>query len=180
MSVQEDRREAFYCDHLQKAGGHSPNFDALSIEIAVGLSHTYDILQQQLSRSLARYGLSKSTVNILLILRYGPTEGMQLHDLGELLLVSRANVTGLIDHMESKGYVRRVVDPHDRRVRFARITKKARALLDRYMPVHYRRVKSLLRDLSSQQKQALATLLKEARQSVLANSQSGNEENQVA
>ncbi len=28
---------------------------------------------------------------------------MLLHSLGELLLVSRANITGLVDHLEEKG-----------------------------------------------------------------------------
>ncbi len=60
-------------------------------------------------------------------------EGMQLHDLGELLVVSRANITGLIYHFEQKGYVNRVVDQQDRRARFARITRKAEALLDEFM-----------------------------------------------
>ena len=59
---------------------------------------------------LGPFGVSKSSVNLLMMLRHGPNEGMQLHDLGELMLVSRANITGLIDHLEQKDYVTRVVD----------------------------------------------------------------------
>ncbi len=94
---------------------------------------------------MADYGLSKSTLNILMLLRHGPADGMQLHDLGELLLVSRANITGLIDHLEEKGYVKRVVDAGDRRARYARITKKAEALLDRIHPASLPQYKRALR-----------------------------------
>ena len=89
---------------------------------------------------MADFGLSRSTFNILVLLRYGPTEGMQLHDLGDMLLVSRANVTGLISHLEEKGYVTREVSEQDRRARYAKVTPKGEELLDKVMPVHYRKI----------------------------------------
>jgi MarR family 2-MHQ and catechol resistance regulon transcriptional repressor len=95
-------------------------------------------------------------------------EGMQLHDLGALLLVSRANITGLMDHLEEKGYVTRVVDNHDRRARLAQITEKGRALLDEFMPIHYANISRLLRDMSNGEKESLVALLKKMRSSVSA------------
>lgn len=94
---------------------------------------------------------------------------MQLHDLGELLLVSRANITGLIDHLEGKELVKRVVDSHDRRARLAKITKKGEALLDEFMPIHFRNLRNLLEGLSGDEKTALAQLLKAVRVSVAKN-----------
>jgi MarR family 2-MHQ and catechol resistance regulon transcriptional repressor len=91
---------------------------------------------------------------------------MQLHDLGELMLVSRANITGLIDHLEQKAYVTRVVDREDRRARFARITRKGEELLDAFMPVHFRNVKAMLQGLSETEKATLLRLLKKTRQSI--------------
>jgi MarR family 2-MHQ and catechol resistance regulon transcriptional repressor len=91
---------------------------------------------------------------------------MQLHDLGELLLVSRANITGLMDHLEEKGYVTRVVDVQDRRARVARITKTGEALLDDFMPLHYRNIKSMLQGLSEAEKTTLLFLLKKTRASI--------------
>jgi len=115
---------------------------------------------------MGRYGLSKSTFNLLMLLRHGSPEGMQLHDLGELLLVSRANITGLIDHLERNGWVERVVDPQDRRARLASITPKAQALLDEFIPVHNRTLQRLLGGLTKAEKQTLGRLLKKKRSSV--------------
>ena len=178
--MPESRRESFYRDHLHEGGGQCPEFDPQSVQIAVNLALTYDLLQNQLSRAAATHGLSKSTLNVLLILRHGPPSGMQLHDLGELLLVSRANVTGLIDHLESKGMVKRMVDPNDRRARIARITRKGEILLDQYMPTHYRQIRTLLQNLSSQEKVTFLSLLRKSRDSIAAGTEGSEAEDKVA
>ena len=165
-----DRREDFYCDSLRGSAALYGGFDLLSAETALNVHCTYDILHQQLARRMSEVGLSKSTANILLVLRHGPPEGMQLHDLGELLLVSKASITGLIDHLEKKGYVKRIIDAQDRRARYARITPKAEALLDKFMPTHYENIRILLQDLSNKEKQALVDLLRKARLSLAAHS----------
>lgn len=165
-----DRREAYYHERVKQSGPRYPGFDLLSSYITLDLLHTYDVLHQLTARYMAGFGLSKSTLNILMLLRHGPAEGMQLHDLGELLLVSRANITGLINHLEAKGYVKRIVDASDRRARYARITKKAEALLDEFMPLHYHNIKMLLEDLTDGEKGALLTLLKKMRTSLTAHS----------
>ncbi len=169
--MPEDRRENYYHERMRQCGPQYPGFDLASAEIAVTLLYTYDVLHQFVSRYAAEYGLSKSTINILLLLRHGPPEGMQLHDLGELLLVSRANITGLMDHLEEKGYVKRVVDTSDRRVRNARITKKGEALLDEFMPVHYCSLRALFRDLSAEEKATLTRLLRKTRASIDAHAE---------
>jgi MarR family transcriptional regulator, 2-MHQ and catechol-resistance regulon repressor len=169
--VSEDRREAYYHDRLRESGPQYEGFDLLSVEIALGFIQTYEVFNQVVSRYMSEYGLSKSSLNVLMLLRHGPAGGMQLHELGELLLVTRANITGLIDHLEEKGYVKRVVNAHDRRARYARITEKAEKLLDEFMPVHYRNVKALLQDLTTGEKEMLLTLLRKTRASLTAHSE---------
>jgi MarR family 2-MHQ and catechol resistance regulon transcriptional repressor len=166
--MTEDRREAFYNERIRRAGPQYPGFDLPSVEIYMSLRHTEDVLNQACCHTLTQHGLSKSSVNILMLLRHGPEEGMQLHDLGDLLLVSRANVTGLIDHLENKGFVTRAMDPHDRRARLARITAIGEEFLDTYMPVHHRNVKMMLKGLSDTEKATLLQLLRKTRESISA------------
>jgi MarR family 2-MHQ and catechol resistance regulon transcriptional repressor len=92
-----------------------------------------------------------------------------LHDLGELLLVSRANITGLIDHLEQKELVTRSVDLADRRARFAKITPSGQALLEQLIPAHNETVQLLLQEMTGDEKQMLIKLLKKARLSLAAN-----------
>lgn len=166
-----DRRESHYNECLERLGPRYPGFDVLSSQVSLGLLYTYDTFHQIVARYMAEFGLSKSTFNILMLLRQVRDQGMQLHDLGELLLVSRANITGLIDHLEEKGYVVRVVDANDRRARYARITKKAEALLEEFVPLHYGNVRMLMGDLTTAEKETLVALLKKARSSLMAHSE---------
>jgi MarR family 2-MHQ and catechol resistance regulon transcriptional repressor len=139
--------------------------------VSLALLYTYDVFHQIVSRYMAEFGLSKSTFNILMLLRSAPDEGMQLHDLGELLLVSRANITGLIDHLEEKGYVIRVVDTNDRRARYARITDKGEALLDEFVPLHHGNIRMLMGDLTTTEKETLVILLKKTRSNLMVHSE---------
>jgi MarR family 2-MHQ and catechol resistance regulon transcriptional repressor len=164
--VPEDPREAFYHERIRECGPHYSGFDMPSVEAALNLVYSHDVLHQAMARYLGEFGLSRSTFNILMVLRHGHPEGMLLHTLGELLLVSRANITGVVDHLEQKGYVKRVVDQHDRRARFARITREGNELLDRVIPVHFRMIKGLMSGLSDAEKEQLVTLLKKARSSM--------------
>src|SRR5262249_41129158 len=148
-TVSENRRDAFYHDRLRQCGPQYAHFDLLSAETALSLLYTYDVFHQISAKYLADFGLSKSTLNVLMLARHGAPEGMLLHNLGELLLVSRANITGLIDHLEQKGLIKRVVDSHDRRARYAQVTEKGEKLLDQVMPVHYQNITGLLKDLTA-------------------------------
>ena len=161
-----DPRESFYQNKCQELGRLYPEFDRPSSEVMLNLIYTYDVVASSTGKFLGQYGLAKSSFNILMNLRHGPPEGMQLHDLGELLLMTRANVTGLIDHLEEKGLVRRVVDATDRRARFARITKKGEALMDKLVPRHFRRIQKRLQTFSEDEKQTLVVLLKKLRAAV--------------
>jgi MarR family transcriptional regulator, 2-MHQ and catechol-resistance regulon repressor len=164
--VPEDPREAFYHERVRECGPSYKGFDLPSTEAALNLAYTYDVLHQSMSRYMADFGLSKSTFNILMILRHGNPEGMLLHNLGELLLVSRANITGLVDHLEQKGYAKRVVDEQDRRARFARITRKGSDLLDLVVPLHFNTIHEMFGGLDNGEKEQLTELLRKARASM--------------
>jgi MarR family 2-MHQ and catechol resistance regulon transcriptional repressor len=155
----------YYRERLQRFAGECPHSDLPASQIIFDLLYTYDVLHQVTGRYMADFGLSKASFNILMILRYGPPEGMQLHALGDLLLVSRANITGVIDSLEARGYVTRVVDDVDRRARYARITKQAQDLLDEFLPIHSRNIATLFQDLNADEKRELSGLLKKTRDS---------------
>lgn len=167
----DDRREAFYDTHFESCRLHYEPFDELASRLVVELILTCDIASQLFARQLSEFGLSKSTYNILMLLRHAPPEGMQLHDLGELLLVSRANITGLIHHLEQKGYVTREVPASDRRVRYARITAEAVKLLDCVTPAHLSEIAESLGEVSKAEQEELRRLLQRVRSSLLIRAQ---------
>ena len=74
----------------------------------------YRTVLKRLNARLSKEGITFSQYSVLLALaRNGP---MQMNKLGEHMLVAPANVTGLVDRMEKKGYVKRRRDENDRRL----------------------------------------------------------------
>jgi MarR family 2-MHQ and catechol resistance regulon transcriptional repressor len=160
--VRVDRREDLYEGLLQDTTLDRPEFDRAAIAAALNLAFTYDVQQSVLWKGLS-YGLARSSFNLLAILRYTHPEGLQLSEIGELLITSRANITGIVDHLEQKGYVKRVIDPRDRRVRIAQLTKSGETLLDEVMPRHKDRLVELFSNLTLEEIQTLIGLLKKVR-----------------
>ncbi len=171
--VQRDRREAFYDSLVKEFGPKFGTHEPFAMRVGLELIFTCDMMHQIVTRDFANYGLSKSTYNILMLLHHGPEIGMQLHELGDLLLVSRANITGLIDHLEQKGLVTRTVDAVDRRARYARLTPSACTLLDRIAPAHNQNMDRLLQELTGAEKEVLLTLLRKTRESMARQCQDG-------
>ncbi|HYY42221.1 MAG TPA: hypothetical protein VE775_05770, partial [Pyrinomonadaceae bacterium] len=92
-----DKRERHYLNRMRHHSERYVEFHWPSVELLINLVYTCDIVQTQLARKLEAHKLSLGAFNTLMILsRYAET-GCPMHELGELLLVSRANITGLID-----------------------------------------------------------------------------------
>jgi MarR family 2-MHQ and catechol resistance regulon transcriptional repressor len=92
-------------------------------------------------------------------LYYAGEEGLPLSELGQRMLVSRANITGLVDRLERDGLVVRVVDPKDRRVIRAQITPRAVQLIHGVLPLHMDLLKRATSSLNIEEKETLIRLL---------------------
>jgi|SRR5207253_3299792 len=154
-----DKREHHYLSRMREHGGRYREFDRPSIELLLNLAYTYDVIHTHLARKVESHGLSLGAFNVLTILSRYEKEGCQMSELGELLLVSRANVTGLVDLLVKKNLVERTEDARDRRVRMVRLTKAGQNFLESILPAHYARVREMFRGMSIKDKTALSKLL---------------------
>ena len=91
-------------------------------ELWQNIRDIYRAALKRLNAKLRKERITFSQYSVLLALsRKGP---MQMNKLSEHMLVAPANVTGLVDRMEKKGYVRRRKDEKDRRLYVIEATKK--------------------------------------------------------
>lgn len=161
-----DSRENFYRERAHRYGRKFPQYDPPSVELLLNLIYTYNVVETYLKRRLAELDLSLSAFNALMILNRSEGKGCPMHEIGQLLLVTRANVTGLVDSLEKRGLVERLEDSNDRRIRIARITDRGDALLESILPDHYARMKRMFDELNDQDKTSLNQLLPRVRHSV--------------
>jgi MarR family 2-MHQ and catechol resistance regulon transcriptional repressor len=171
--LEPDSREHHYLERMRRHSSKYQDFHWPSVELLVNLIYTCDVLQTRLARAVEEQGLSPAAFNVLMILSRNEGRGCPMHELGEVLLVSRANVTGLVDCLERKNLVERVADPADRRVRLVSITEAGQKLLEKLAPGHYASVREMLKEIKNSEKATLNALLTKLRRSVQRSVQNG-------
>lgn len=84
----------------------------------------------------ARWKISPSQFNVLNLL-HGAPDGLSQSELSRQLVMHRSNVTGLVDRLESHGWVVRREDAADRRAWCVVLTAAGRRLIEEILPHYY-------------------------------------------
>lgn len=96
---------------------------------------TADVFLREGQRLFRPHGITAAQYNVLSALAE-EWEGLSQRELGDVLVVDRSNVTGLVDRMEKAGWVRRADDPADRRVYRVKLTPAGRTLWEKISPAY--------------------------------------------
>jgi len=115
---------------------------------------------------LRQVGLTPARLNLLMVLFLCGDRALTVSELGELLVVSPGNITGLVDGLVKDRLVRRVAYPGDRRAVAFELTTRGCRLVRWLAPLHPRLIRSLMSGLSRAQARSLARLLDEMRKRV--------------
>jgi MarR family 2-MHQ and catechol resistance regulon transcriptional repressor len=110
-----------------------------------------------------QYDLSPGRFNVLMSLFGSPNHTQSLSDLGDYLVVTRANITGLVDGLVEDGLLRRIDHPDDRRVVLAQLTDKAVEFLNWFAPQHHKNIKKLMSVFTVEEKRTFVKLLDKLR-----------------
>jgi MarR family 2-MHQ and catechol resistance regulon transcriptional repressor len=129
----------------------------LDAVLVYNLLKTNSYLSHFIDAGLRQERVTASQFNVLLVLQSAGDEGMLMGAIGERLVVTKSNVTGLIDRMERQGLV--VRGRHrDRRATVVRLTKAAVDLLKATLPRHADLLAELSGSLTDTEKRTLVRL----------------------
>jgi len=111
----------------------------MKAELAPRLIHeivaTADLFLNESQRLFRPHAMTAPQFNVLNILAaQAGGRGLSQRELGDILVVDRSNVTGLLDRMEKAGWVRRADDPGDRRIYRVVLTSKGKKLWEKIAP----------------------------------------------
>lgn len=134
----------------------------LDAMLVYNILRTHSYLSPSIDAALRRHNLTAAQFNTLLVLRAAGGHGALMGRIGERLVVTKSNVTGLVDRLEAQGLVKRGED-RDRRATLVRLTRAGRALVNRAMPRHAALLAAMTRCLGRAEKAALIRLLTKLR-----------------
>ncbi|MFA6355786.1 MAG: MarR family transcriptional regulator [Candidatus Omnitrophota bacterium] len=109
-------------------------------------------------RFFAKFGVTTAQYDILAILKYSEKKLTQ-SDLGINRVVSRSNITGILDRLERVGMAKREGSADDRRVKYISITKKGLDLIEKVESKYFDNVKKLVWFLDEKDKKELVEIL---------------------
>jgi DNA-binding MarR family transcriptional regulator len=105
------------------------------------------MLLEQIELDLAQAKLpSLSWYDVLFALSEAPEHKLRLHELAQAVLLSRSNLTRLVDRLEVAGLIQREQCSNDRRGAFAVITQEGHAMLDRMWSVYGQGIENYFAD----------------------------------
>jgi len=94
---------------------------------------------------------------------YRQPDGMLMSEISRFLMVSKGNVTGIVDRLVSDGFVVRSQRNGDRRTSFISLTRKGRAIFAEMASAHEKWVDELLNSVSARDADQLSLKLKSFR-----------------
>lgn len=116
----------------------------------------------------ARYGLSGPKFNVLVHLYMAGDCGLIQSELSKKLLVSRANITGILERLEKEELIVRTSDPADKRVTRVCLSERAASLVHTFLPIHNEYMYKVMSALDMPEKETLIKLAKKLKQGLAA------------
>jgi DNA-binding MarR family transcriptional regulator len=135
-----------------------PGASPTATEAAMNLVRTADLLVKRISDLVQPFGLSPSSALALGILVDAKTP-LPPNEIAKRMIISRATVTGLLDSLERRGYVRREPHSSDRRMLFIEPTESGCRVAQEFRLVVHHHQKEWLAALSETEQRQLIDVL---------------------
>ena len=109
--------------------------EALPVRLWLRLLGSYSAIERQLrTRLQARFRTTMPRFDAMAQLRREP-DGMTMGQLSDWMMVTKGNITGLVDRLIADGLAERTRAPNDGRSSIVRLSKSGRARFDRIAPI---------------------------------------------
>jgi len=116
---------------------------------------------KRLASSLFRqYDLSFPQYNILRVLDASEGGQTRITEVGRIMLVSGANMTGLAKRLEKNGFIQRGSDARDERVTLLQITDKGKTVLAEIESARDKLLENMLQGFSEEDRKAIYTMIR--------------------
>ena len=136
-----------------------PDASGRATEAAMNLVLTADQLVKHIADLLRPFEISPAGGLVLSSLADSESP-LSPNTIAERLIISRASVTGLLDSLERRGYVKRAPHGSDRRMLLIELTDAGRKVARDFRPIVHRYEKKWLGALSEKEQVQLTALLR--------------------
>jgi DNA-binding MarR family transcriptional regulator len=135
-----------------------PTASARATECAMNLVFTAGLLEKRIATLLQPLHLTPASGLVISILADAESP-LPPNAIADRLIISRATVTGLLDSLERRAYIRRLPHPSDRRMVLAEITAAGRQAASAFRPIVHQHQKGWFAVLGETEQRELLVML---------------------
>ncbi|MEE8424493.1 MAG: TolC family protein, partial [Elusimicrobiota bacterium] len=165
MTVSREDLGKYYGKSLKKLQKKIPALDSEHVETHLNVIRTADMVWKAISAYLRPYGLTPPAMGALIHL-YTAGEPTPMGRISEQMVVTQANVTGIVDTLEKAGLVERVPHPKDRRITLISITPAGNKKIKSFLPGQMKLISSIYGVVPKKEQSALRRTLERIRERV--------------
>ncbi len=144
---------------LQRLCKRCDKFDVAAVYALISIKRMSADLDGFVDKMCKTFDFSSGRLNVLMALFSAENHSMALSEIGRYLVVTRPNITGLIDGLVSDGLVERIDHPDDRRLIIARLTEHGKSFMGWFVPQHIANVSELMGALDQKELGELSNMI---------------------
>ena len=127
-------------------------------KVVIGIIRASNLLVDDLKKTLKKYPINATEFSVMEFL-YSKGE-KSIQEIRDRILLASSSATYVVDNLERKEYVRRIVNQNDRRVTYIKLTEAGKDLINDIFPTHKKNTKKIFNDLTNEELVTLKKILK--------------------
>ena len=127
-------------------------------KVVIGIMRASNLLVDDLKKTLKKYPINATEFSVMEFL-YSKGE-KSIQEIRDRILLASGSATYVVDNLERKEYVRRIVNQNDRRVTYIKLTEAGKNLINDIFPTHKKNTKKIFNDLTNEELITLKEILK--------------------
>ena len=124
----------------------------------IGILRASNLLVDDLKKTLKNYPINTTEFSVMEFL-YSKGE-KSIQEIRDRILLASGSATYVVDNLERKEYVSRIVNQNDRRVTYIKLTEAGKDLINDIFPTHKKNTKKIFSDLTNEELVTLKKILK--------------------
>ena len=124
----------------------------------IGIMRASNLLVDDLKKTLKKYPINATEFSVMEFL-YSKGE-KSIQEIRDRILLASGSATYVVDNLERKEYVSRIVNQNDRRVTYIKLTEAGKDLINDIFPTHKKNTKKIFNDLTNEELITLKEILK--------------------
>ena len=127
-------------------------------KVVIGIMRASNLLVDDLKKTLKNYPINATEFSVMEFL-YSKGE-KSIQEIRDRILLASGSATYVVDNLERKEYVRRIVNQNDRRVTYIKLTETGKDLINDIFPMYKKNTKNIFNDLTNEELIILKEILK--------------------